>query len=716
MRIVEDRVGEASTLLNIGLIHQTRGSHARALECQEQALARMRELGHQGGEARALTNIGIVHKSLAQHRQALDHLQRALSKMQALGDRDGAATTLRSIASIHGDRGDYAQAIASLEQAHAISEALADRAGMARVLEKLGSVEVERERYEQALALYERALSLNEDAGNRAGVVSSLGNLGLVHRYLGSYETSLGYSERARAAAKELGMRGAEVRSLWGLAVGRLMLGDFAQSVKDARQAVDKLRLLVSGLAEEQGVTARELWVGLMETGVRAGMRLGNVAHVSYFLESGRAGTLLESLGGREALADAVVPDDLLRQETAVRAAVGRAKTRLRRAYATERRLEVQRARATLADALEALTKVVARVQRTAKAAADVAYPKAASLDDIQASLEPGEALVRYAMLSDKTVALVTTHEESRIVRLEKLEDTLLLEDPKQPWQAQAARLREAALEPLGLGKETRRLVVSPAGALSYVPFALLAADREVTYVPSGTTLRVLLEERGKRGTGVLAFGDPDYRVMGDGSIRVGDRQRLRRLPATRDEVKAVATVPVLGRQASESGLRKAVGDRPRWRSVHFACHGLIDPDRPMLSSLALTADETNDGLLTALEIFRLQIPADLVVLSACKTGKGRIYATEGLVGLPRAFMFAGAPRVLCSLWDADDEATRALMVKFYELWNPGDASKGLGCAAALKKAQEFVREHPDHPEWKHPYYWAAWVLWGLGS
>jgi len=117
-----------------------------------------------------------------------------------------------------------------------------------------------------------------------------------------------------------------------------------------------------------------------------------------------------------------------------------------------------------------------------------------------------------------------------------------------------------------------------------------------------------------------------------------------------------------------------------------------------------------SDGFLTCLEILRLRVPADLVVLSACETAKGRIYLTEGIVGLTRAFMHAGTPRVLCSLWKVDDEATRALMGAFYERWNP-DEGEGLPAAAALKRAQEFVR---GHEKWEQPYYWAAWVLWGL--
>jgi len=125
-----------------------------------------------------------------------------------------------------------------------------------------------------------------------------------------------------------------------------------------------------------------------------------------------------------------------------------------------------------------------------------------------------------------------------------------------------------------------------------------------------------------------------------------------------------------------------------------------------MFSSLAMAPSGEDDGFLSVLDVFRMKVPADLVVLSACETGKGKVVRGEGILGLARAFMFAGAPRVLVSLWKVDDEATKALMVKFYELWNSGK-----GAAAALREAQSFVRAQE---KWKHPRYWAAWVLWGL--
>ena len=227
-------------------------------------------------------------------------------------------------------------------------------------------------------------------------------------------------------------------------------------------------------------------------------------------------------------------------------------------------------------------------------------------------------------------------------------------------------------------------------------------------------------------------LGEPDYAGVSKGARAIYYRGgALSPLPATRKEVERVGTTRLLGAQASEGGLGEALPLSKRWRAVHFACHGLVDADRPMLSSLALSRAGDGDGFLTALEILRTEIPADLAVLSACETGKGEIVQGEGIVGFTRAFMFAGTARVICSLWKVDDEATQALMIKFYELWNPqakpgdperpkgveGSRPKGLGAAEALQKAQQYVRDFRDEngkQKWKHPYYWGAWVLWGL--
>ena len=257
------------------------------------------------------------------------------------------------------------------------------------------------------------------------------------------------------------------------------------------------------------------------------------------------------------------------------------------------------------------------------------------------------------------------------------------------------------------------RVLISPHGALSEVPFAWLLDMQQVVYVPSGTTYLRLSEAPAEPGTGILALGDPEYGrevdVRSQAIYRPG--KRLPPLPTAAEEAKAIGDVVLLGADATERGLVQALSKRSRWRAVHLACHGIVSPERPMLSSLALRAEKGSDGFLTCLDVFRMHVPADLVVLSACETARGRVFKAEGIVGLTRAFMFAGAPRVICSLWKVDDKATGALMLKFYDLWRGKEGRPGLSAAAALRRAQEHIR---SQPQWVHPYYWAAWVLWGL--
>lgn len=255
-----------------------------------------------------------------------------------------------------------------------------------------------------------------------------------------------------------------------------------------------------------------------------------------------------------------------------------------------------------------------------------------------------------------------------------------------------------------------KEVLVSPALHISYAPWAALF-NRSVALTPSGSTHTLLSELDFDPATGVLALGDPDYAGVSESTKRVYVRGgSLSALPGSGVEAKAVGTTVLLGAAATPIALRAALATQERWRAVHFACHGLLDLDNPRLCALALSAPKDGNGFLTTADVLGMQIPADIAVLSACETGRGQVVSGEGIVGMARAFMHAGAPRVLCSLWKVDDEATRALMIKFYELWNPKGGT-GLPPAQALRKAQEHVKAQK---KWAHPYYWAAWVLWGL--
>jgi CHAT domain-containing protein len=186
-------------------------------------------------------------------------------------------------------------------------------------------------------------------------------------------------------------------------------------------------------------------------------------------------------------------------------------------------------------------------------------------------------------------------------------------------------------------------------------------------------------------------------------------------LPFTRTEGdRILSLIPnTQSRSAFDFAANRTTATSPelsQYQIVHFATHGILNSQNPELSGVVLSlVDETGtpqNGFLRLNDIFNLNLPAELVVLSACETGLGKEIKGEGLVGLTRGFMYAGSPRVLVSLWSVADEGTSVLMTRFYKKM----LQENLQPVAALRAAQ---LEMLQDPQWKSPYYWAAFTLQG---
>jgi CHAT domain-containing protein len=189
----------------------------------------------------------------------------------------------------------------------------------------------------------------------------------------------------------------------------------------------------------------------------------------------------------------------------------------------------------------------------------------------------------------------------------------------------------------------------------------------------------------------------------------------IRRLRFTRREAEQILAEAPSGKnlKAIDFKANRATatgGELSKYRYVHFATHGYVDSQRSDLSAIVLSLVDENgqpqDGFLRAHEIYNLNLPAELVVLSACETGLGKEIKGEGLVGLTQGFMYAGARRVVVSLWNVNDKATAELMARFYR----GMLKENKTPAAALRSAQ---MEMSRQPQWQSPYYWAAFTLQG---
>jgi CHAT domain-containing protein len=275
-----------------------------------------------------------------------------------------------------------------------------------------------------------------------------------------------------------------------------------------------------------------------------------------------------------------------------------------------------------------------------------------------------------------------------------------------------------------------------PAPPRPRAAWAPLIAEHEVVHLPSASALAVLRRELAGRQPAekaVAVMADPvfsadDPRVKSGGKTQAGGaaapdltraiddvRGDLRRLLMTRGEAETILSVTPFnaGLKALDFQADRVMAtsdELSRYRIVHFATHGLLNSQHPELSGLALSlVDERGrpqDGFLRLHEIFNLRLPAELVVLSACQTGLGKEVKGEGLVGLTRGFMYAGAARVVASLWRVDDTATAELMKLFYRRM----LRDGMRPAAALREAQvEMWKRAPG----RSPFYWAGFVLQG---
>jgi tetratricopeptide (TPR) repeat protein len=750
-----DRHGEAVCLGNIGVCRYAQGSYDEAVAAQERALAIHREMKQPFDEARALGNLALVHQKRGDYARSMALQEACLELSRKVGNRSAAAMALGNLGNLHYLLGDPAKARRCQEEALKAHEEIGEAKGILRDTVNLGAVLEELDEDAAAEAAYRRCMALAEKAADIAVLGTCTGNLAALRekagdlpgalefglralalrdqlkerptralavvgvadtrRKLGETEKALALLDEALAEAVAMDIAEVRIEALRCIALCQLAAGRPEKAAAAAREGVLHLSRMVGALGEEQGARAREKRAELFQAGAEAAAASGDAAGLCFFLESGRAMSLLESMGGRRLIDASVLPADLRDRERKARAAEAFASGAYADAVQKGNLKEIADRRKALDAAGEEVRAAVEKLRREAKALAGTVYPVADSPETIRSRLRPGECLVLFAVLPSKSLALVLSASEARIVPLgptAALEAAVAAFQPSLPGAdpaGPAARLRELAWTPLALPAETRRVLLCPDGALAGVPFAALDPSREFVHVPSGTAWGALVGESAAPGKGVLALGDPAYpAASGAGRAR---GEALPPLPATKAEAKAVGTEVLLGADATKANLLAKLAG-PRRRAVHLACHGKVDASEPLRSWLALSPAGDDDGLLTVLDVFGLRVPADLVSLSACETGRGKVFRAEGIFGFSRAFMVAGAPRVLVSLWKVDDEATRALMEGFYRRWNPPQG-KGLSAAASLRGAQEEVR---SQERWRHPSFWAAWQLWGLGD
>ncbi|MGI9065871.1 MAG: CHAT domain-containing protein [Pyrinomonadaceae bacterium] len=680
-REAKDRRGEAVTLTGIGKVQARMGRHTRALDSLKQALTVAdRDLYLQ---ADILSNLGWLHNGLSDEREALDYFSRALPLRRQVGDRIGEATTLYGISKAQRRLSNHQESLSAIESAVDILEPVRTQ-GLSQQLRisYFASIQDYYDSYIEILM------------------------------FLHKLHPAAGYAARALHACERARARG---------------LIDLLPEAKiDLRAGVDSSLL--------------ELEQSINEKLNAAAVRRHKLLNEKYTPEEARRSTLEIT--------------DLAKQDDAIKARIREANPRFA-AITRPQPLTTAEIQQQLLDKDTLLLEYFLGENRSYLWAvgpnefASYELPPRREVEDVARQV--------YEQLTSRNRLVDNETSEARSLRVSgadvKATEALL-------------RLSKILLSQVAERLGTRKLVIVVQGALQYIPFAALPktlviaqrqvnkeissstsdsrpllVDHEIVVLPSATTLAVLRDETANRKPAtreVAAFADPVYsatdaRVQEEASSSQASLEYDKGPPRSSDAgnrietefprligsmweaTKIVGLVPTnQGKLFLDFAANRAnavSAETGKYRFLHFAAHALIDNEHPELSGIALSTVDRNghpkDGFLRSNDIFNLRLSADLVVLSACRTALGREFKGEGLMGLSRGFMYAGAPRVVASLWEIEDKATSELMVRFYRrMLGP----EKLSPAAGLRMAQLDLRKDP---RWHAPYYWAGFTLQG---
>lgn len=627
-------------------------------------------------------------------------------------------------------------------------------------LSGMGTVALKRKDYQPALDYSQKAAQILEKTYPRSrmlvGVYRCMGDAA---RGLGKIELAREHYTRAHSLSQRCNIDEfmAEAHTLADLGVFELETGQARIAVSLLTRAAD-----LAGV-ERQKVQSPETRQhfsdsvkGVFTNLMRANVALNNLPAAFAAVERGRTRGLVEMLRERAVGAEAEVPAELLSKKDELdrrRDALHQELGALDPAKDAPRAEQLQKQMEAIQAERRRWTE---EVRKASPRYAALQYPKPLNLEQIQELLEPGALCLEYEITKDETYLFTVTKTQLKLHRIriqgEELRDRVehyrqLLSSPHRDAGNLGKQLYDLLLRPAQAEiKQARRILICPDGSLHRLPFGALVPRLDTgTKTSQRPGIRYFIEDKPLHVIGsmslygslrddaasaaspsqtLLALGDPAY----DSTPEVGNRAetefeargaKLTPLPYTRHEVETLGSlygqqaIVRLGREATESAIKE---EGKQASILHLACHGLLNDGDPLSSALALTPSEgeKDDGLLRAYEVMdKLRLNADLVVLSACQSGLGKLSSSEGVVGMTRAFLHAGAKSVVVSLWNVADESTAYLMAEFHRQLKAGKSKD-----EALRLAQISLLR-PSHPpsrdskSFSHPFFWAPFLLVG---
>jgi CHAT domain-containing protein/tetratricopeptide (TPR) repeat protein len=760
-RLIGDSQGEAATLNGIGKAYEDLNDYQTSLDNYSRALTLYEKIGNRDFEALTHYYVGRSYRLAGNFPEAFRHYDRCISLSRRLGNPRFEAYALKDLGIIYNAQGQREKALEQFQQVLAIYQKDQDRRGQAHTLNGIGYVYYQIGKLNEAVNYFMQALPLSRLVTDRQAEISILYNLARANRDEGNLQLGLSQvrdsiniieSLRAKVGSRDLRTSYfASVHQHYELYVDLLMrsgkqTGDNSL-VEAALQASEqsRARSLLEMVSEIKNRGRYVVDPALLERKQNLEKSLADKAEYQMRLLN-RAHTDEMATGISNEIHELSVQLNSVQSEIRTQSPGYALLTQPQMLQFKDIQSEVPDENTLLLEfSLGEDRSYLWLVTRSTVSAYELPN---------QVTIEKACRRVYDLLIARQPKAGETSGDyQQRVAQSDR------------DFCHEANSLGQMLLGPIADQLGRKKLLISGDGGLQYIPFDVLSissvcreqaqnadagldgyvplvADHEIVNLPSVSVLAALRHQKsGTTSKTVLVFADPVFETndprltnRNDANPRVetipedaqldhalrdlsnlGNDFRIVRLPSTLREANAILAVTAADEGKMFTGVEasRAVVMGPelaQYRIVHFATHGIVDSDNPELSGLVLSRVDRDgnrqNGFLRLPDIYNLDLNANLVVLSACRTGLGKAVTGEGLVGLTQGFMYAGAKGVIGSLWKVDDEATSELMSGFYSSM----LKDGLTPSAALQASKVAMLKQK---RWQSPFYWSAFVLQG---
>ena len=732
---------------SLAIVHARRGDYLHALSLLQKSNDLLRAGADKRALAANLNNIGNAYLWQGDLAQSQDYFQRELELATSAGLKPLVAVAWMGLGRVAEFRGDLQAAIGNYEKSLTILNETGNKPFAASDLTFIGSAYSKLGDQDKAAEYFQKGLEIQKAMRADSEGALTMGRIAEVYNRKGDFRKAADAAHEARDRAEASGLREAlwqaDLQAGWA-AQG---IGENSQAETHYRQAIatiEDLRRDVAGSESEQ----ENFFENKIEPYYRMVALLasaGRAAEAFSYAERAKARVLLDVFQNGRAELSALMNADERQQDQAFRVRLATLNTQLARSR-----------RASAPAQLDALTADLDRARLEYDRFENELYVRHPQWKLHTGAVEPvaidralaaipgsGTAFVEFVLTGEQVIGFVSgsgTREQASAKlkvftvpvsqdqlaqQVRRFEQQLAARDLS--FRSTATTLYRLLIAPAGVDfQHERHLVLVPDGILWELPFQALVSPEgrylldqcAVSYAPSLTALQIMAEVRQRRrehpaAAPLLAMGNPARRAAAGRANPLDRDDNSGELPLAEKEVRSLGRVYgepsriYVGAQARETRFKAEAGDA---RVLHLATHAVLNNASPLYSYLRLADEPDNgaeDGILEARELLRMNLHAELAVLSACETARGHVGGGEGVIGLSWSLLVSGVPAMVVSQWKVESESTSAFMVAFHQ-----NRKKSSSDAAALQAAALHLRQNPAY---RHPFYWAPFIVIGAG-